>query len=122
MQPLTRKLLDDVRDSAAFIQSQTRGLSAAQYLNDRLVRQAVERNFEIIGEAVNRLRKIDAGTATLITDADRIVAFRNVLIHGYHMIDDAEVWRVVESSLPVLLRDVDALLAPPSGSAPPGGP
>jgi|ERR1700722_8050015 len=106
----TRKLLDDVRDAAEFIVDRTRGFSATDYENDRLVRQAVERNFEIIGEAVNRLRKIDPAVAARITEVDRIVAFRNVLIHGYHMIDDAEVWRVIEHSLPVLLGEVQEML------------
>ena len=113
MQPKTRKLLDDVRDAAAFILDQTRGLTSELYLRDRLRRQAVERNFEIIGEAVNLLRKSDPAVASQITDADRIVAFRNVLIHVYHLIDDAEVWRVIETSLPILLKEVEALLNDP---------
>ena len=97
MQIKTRKLLEDIRDAAAFVLDNTRGLSAAAYSANRLLRQAVERNFEIIGESVNRLRKLDPPVAVGITDADRIVAFRNVLIHTYHLIDDAEVWRVIGS-------------------------
>jgi len=111
MQSRTQKQLDDVRDAAAFILDRTRGFSAQSYENDRLLRQAVERNFEIIGEAINRLRKSDPTTALRISDADRIVAFRNTLIHGYHIIDDAEVWRVIVHSLPLLLEEVNALLA-----------
>lgn len=91
MPPKTQKLLDDIRDAAKFILDSTAGSSEAEYVADRLLRQAVERNFEIIGEAMGRLRKLDPGTASKITDADRIVAFRNVLIHGYHLIDDTEV-------------------------------
>ena len=90
MQHRTLKQLDDVRDAAAFILDRTRGLSGQAYENDRLLRQAIERNFEIIGEAMNRVRKDDPAVAAQITDADRIVAFRNVLIHGYHLIDHAE--------------------------------
>ncbi|HUB26980.1 MAG TPA: HepT-like ribonuclease domain-containing protein [Tepidisphaeraceae bacterium] len=110
MPPRTRKLLEDVSDAAAFILQQTRGFSASTYENDRLVRQAVERNFEIIGEAINRLRKENPAVASRISDIDQIVAFRNVLIHGYHLIDDAEVWRVIEHSLPVLHHEVQQLL------------
>jgi uncharacterized protein with HEPN domain len=111
MQPKTQKLLDDIRDAAAFILDRTRGLSAESYKNDRLLRQAVERNFEIIGEAVSRLRKSDPSVASGISNADHIVAFRNVLIHGYHLIDDTEVWRVIVQSLPILLREIEAILS-----------
>lgn len=122
MPPLTLKLLNDIRDAASFIRDRTRGFSEAQYSADRLVRQAVERNFEIIGEAMNRLRKADPATASQISDADRIVAFRNVLIHGYHMIDDAEVWRVISNSLPTLIAEVDSLISPPAAGASPANP
>lgn len=118
MPPRTRKLLDDIRDAAAFIVEQTKGLSAAAYEKDRLVRQAVERNFEIIGEAVNRLRKNDPAIAGRITNADRIVDFRNVLYHGYQNIDDAEVWRVITQSLPVLLAEIETALNLPAGGTP----
>ena len=111
MQPKTRKQLNDVKDAAAFILQHARGLTADAYKGNRLVRQAVERNFEIIGEAINRIRQGDPAVASQITDADRIVAFRNVLIHGYHLIDDDEVWRVIGNSLPILLKEVEQLLS-----------
>ena len=115
MQPKTSKQLNDIRDAASFILQQTKGRSAVQYKSDRLLRQAVERNFEIIGEAVNRIRQGDAAIAAQITDADKIVAFRNVLIHGYHLIDDDEVWRVIANSLPLLLSEVEAILSASGG-------
>ena len=110
MQPQTRKLLDDIRDAAAFIFDSTRGLTATTCTNNRLVRQAVERNFEIIGEAMNRLCKSDPAVASQITDFNRIVQFRNILIHGYRLIDDAEVWRVIRASLPILHNEVETVL------------
>lgn len=114
MQTRTQKLLDDVRDAAQFVLDRTTGLSAVAYENDRLLRQAVERNFEIIGEAINLIRKLDPTVASQITDADRIVRFRNVLIHGYHSIDHHAVWQVIAQSLPILLREVQTLLPPPA--------
>ena len=54
MHPRSPKLLEDVRDAAAFIREVTTGVSLAQYSANRLLRHAVERNFEIIGEAVKR--------------------------------------------------------------------
>ena len=75
-----------------------------------MLRQAVERNFEIIGEAIRRLEKDDPETAARITDYRRIIAFRNVLIHGYDVIDPAIVWSAVEVDLEPLLADVQVLL------------
>ena len=63
MHPRSPKLLEDVRDAAAFIREVTTGVSLAQYSANRLLRQAVERNFEIIGEAVRRLASQDPDTA-----------------------------------------------------------
>jgi uncharacterized protein with HEPN domain len=76
------KLLEDIRSAADFVKSVTQGVALERFRQDRLLRQAVERNFEIIGEAVRRLEKDDPDTAARITDYCRIIAFRNVLIHG----------------------------------------
>ncbi len=81
-----------------------------EFKKNRLLRQAVERNFEIIGEAMRRLEKDDPDTAARITDYRRIIAFRNVLIHGYDVIDPAIVWSAVEVDLAPLLADVQVLL------------
>jgi uncharacterized protein with HEPN domain len=45
-----------------------------------------------------------------VTEYRRIIAFRNILIHGYARVDDRLVWDVIESKLPTLSRDIDALL------------
>jgi uncharacterized protein with HEPN domain len=81
------------------------------YRRDRLLRQAVERNFEIIGEAVGRLAKVDPATAARIGQHTRIISFRNLLIHGYDLIDEAQVWEVIRLNLPTLEAEVTALLA-----------
>jgi uncharacterized protein with HEPN domain len=81
------------------------------YLDDRLLRRAVERSFEIVGEALSQLRKIDEPMATSISDYRKIIGFRNVLIHGYGTVDDELTWSIVEHDLPVLRRELDALLA-----------
>lgn len=67
-----------------------------------MVRSAVERQFEIIGEALNQLSKADRELAEKIPDLPRIVAFRNILIHGYATVDDALVWQVLTDRLPPL--------------------
>jgi uncharacterized protein with HEPN domain len=111
MQPRSPKLLEDIRDAAAFIREVTKGRSLADYGADRLLRQAIERNFEIIGEAIKRLALHDAETAARIDDYRQIIAFRNVLIHGYDLVDHALVWSTIESQIPTLLHDVETLLA-----------
>ena len=110
MHPRAPKLLEDIRNAADFVKTATLGVVLTQFKQDRLLRQAVERNFEIIGEAVRRLEKDDPDTTARIADYRRIIAFRNVLIHGYDVIDPAIVWSAVEDDLVPLLRDVQALL------------
>ena len=110
MHPRAPKLLEDIRSAADFVKTATDGLALQQFKQNRMLRQAVERNFEIIGEAMRRLEKDDPDTAARITDYRRIIAFRNVLIHGYDVIDPAIVWSAVEVDLAPLMTDVQALL------------
>jgi uncharacterized protein with HEPN domain len=115
MHARTPKLLEDVRDAAVFICEVTRDSTREQYSEDRLLRQAVERNFEIIGEAVKRISQHDPATASSISNAGQIIAFRNVLIHGYDLVDHSLVWNTVLTQLPVLLVQVQALLSKGTG-------
>lgn len=90
-----------------------RGKTPDDYRRERLLRQAVERNFEIIGEAMNRLTQHDPDTAARISKHRQIVDFRNVLIHGYDLIDHRIVWSTIDEEVPVLLAQVEALLNGP---------
>ncbi len=105
------KLLEDIRDAVAFVRHATDGKTLEDYRGDRLLRQAVERNFEIIGEAVGRLAKLDPATAAKIGEYQQIISFRNVLIHGYDLIDEAQVWGVIRLNLPTLEAEVTSILA-----------
>lgn len=105
----TLKTLEDIRDAASFVLAVTEK-KLEDYSADRLLRQAIERNFEIIGEAVGRLARDDPDTASRLSEHRRIVAFRNVLIHGYDLVDDELVWDTVKTKLPVLLSEVEGLL------------
>lgn len=104
------RALEDVQDAASFISEVTKDKTPDDYSKDRLLRQAVERIFEILGEAVGRLARIDSSISSRISEHTRIIAFRNVLIHGYDLVDDALVWDTVRTKLPVLLREVEELL------------
>lgn len=83
-----RKLLWDAQHTAERAERFTLGKSFADYQADEFLRSAVERQLEIIGEALNQLRRIDATTAAMIPEISRIVGFRNVLVHGYATVDN----------------------------------
>ena len=102
MHPKSPKLLEDVRAAADFVMAATREKSESEYLGEAVLRFAVERNFEIIGEALGRLARLDPDTAAQVSDLTRIIAFRNVLIHAYDHIDHRLVWRVIRADLPIL--------------------
>ena len=106
----TRKHLEDIRRAADLIRQFTAGKAFSHYSADALLRSAVERQFEIIGEALNRLAKADVGITSQIGDYQRIIAFRNILIHGYDAVDDQVVWDIVQGNLPTLHQQVVALL------------
>jgi uncharacterized protein with HEPN domain len=100
-----------MRQAAALIADFTTGLDYDTYAVDAMVRSAVERQFEVIGEALGQLAKLDPETAGRISDHRRIIAFRNILIHGYAGVDDMLVWDMVGTRLGDLRREVDELLA-----------
>ena len=94
-----RKLLWDAQQAAERISRFTSSKTFAHYEADEYFRSAVERQFEIIGEALRQLGRVDSATATAIPNASRIIAFRNVLIHGYASVDNRLVWGVIASNL-----------------------
>jgi uncharacterized protein with HEPN domain len=111
------KLLWDARQAAGRIAHITAGKTFADYVADDILRWAVERQFAIVGEALAVLRRLDPALADSIPDLARIIAFRNVLIHGYAGVDDRLVWGVVERDLEVLRPALARLLE--TGSDPP---
>lgn len=80
------------------------------YSSDDLLRSAVERKFEIIGEALSRIKKEDPTCLKKIRYHREIISFRNILIHGYDSIDDRIIWSVIQESLDDLLADASKLL------------
>ncbi len=106
----SKKLLYDIRQAATSLEQFTSGKEFGVYQADPMLRSAVERQFEFIGEALRRLSKEDPEVAARIREHQRIIAFRNVLIHAYAEVDHRIVWDVLQSKLPVLRRDVESLL------------
>ena len=110
MQLEVKKLLEDIRLSATEISKFTAGKTLEDYMNDSLLRRGVEREFEIIGEALNRLFRISADELKQISNYKHIISFRNILIHGYDIVEDPIVWDVITTDLPVLYDQVKILL------------
>jgi uncharacterized protein with HEPN domain len=80
----------------------------ADYKSNSMLQRAIERELEIIGEAMNRILIIEP--TINIGEARNIVDFRNRIIHGYDSIDDELVWRVIIEHLPKLKSEVGTLL------------
>jgi uncharacterized protein with HEPN domain len=110
MQLEVRKYLFDIQKACALISQFTAGKDLSAYSSDILLRSAVERQFEIIGEALSRMLKLDSALGARITASRQIVSFRNVLIHGYATILNDLVWEIIEAKLPILQQEVDQLL------------
>lgn len=110
MQRDVRAFLWDVRDAANAIEAFTADLNAEGYAGSSMVHSAVERKFEIIGEALSQLAKSSPELASKIPLLPQVVAFRNQLIHGYAQIDHDTVWEVIRNELPQLRLVVADLL------------
>jgi uncharacterized protein with HEPN domain len=104
-----RKSLFDIRDAIASIE---RFLGPQRnyysYMEDELLRSGVERKLEIIGEATNRVLKIDPKFP--IPSARKIVDTRNRVIHGYDSLDNETIWFIVVRHLPPLKAEVERML------------
>ncbi len=106
------KLLTDLQLAAAEIAGFTRDKKLEDYLDDRMLQLALEREFEIIGEALNRLERIDENRlATYIPEYRRIIGFRNIIAHGYDVIDDATLWDIATNRIPQLKQQIESYLA-----------
>ncbi len=103
------KLLYDIERAARLVLRFVSGKSESDYETDVLLRSAVERQFEIIGEATNRLHKANPALAAQIDNYPKIISFRNQLIHSYDLVSNSVVWNIVENDLPLLREDVRCL-------------
>jgi uncharacterized protein with HEPN domain len=110
MRPEAKKFLYDIQQATERVTEFCSGKDFATYANDPMLRSAVERQFEVIGEALRQLSAKDPATANRITGFHQVISFRNILIHGYAQIDDSIVWDIVGTKLPLLAREVRSLL------------
>ncbi len=104
-----RKYILDIIEAAQDIEQFVSGKTFEDYSSDILIKAAVERKFEIIGEALNRIQRWSPDTVEQIRNYRKIIAFRNILAHGYDIVSDPIVWDIVESNLDQLLEDAKTL-------------
>ncbi len=100
-----------MQEACSLIRQFTEGKHYSDYAGDMACKSAVERQFITLGEALNRLHKIDSEIAGGIPAQRDIVNFRNVLVHGYDRVEDAVVWGIVKKYLPELAQTVTCLMA-----------
>lgn len=108
----TDTCLRDIRDSAQAIEDYTQGITEDQFRHDRMRQDAVIRRIEIMGEASNRIMKIDADYATNFSEVPltKIYAIRNKVAHGYDGINLDVVWDTATRSIPPLRHVLDTVI------------
>jgi uncharacterized protein with HEPN domain len=105
-----KAFLYDIQQAAQHLQEFAKGKKLEDYSSDVLLRSAIERQFEIVGEALSQLAKSNLEVAAQISEYRRIISFRNILVHGYAKVDDRVVWNVLQEKLPTLQVEVEKLL------------
>jgi uncharacterized protein with HEPN domain len=104
------KYLYDMLSSCRFLLEFTQGRTVKDYKKERAFRSAIERELQIIGEALLQLDHAFPQVAEKIAEHRNIIGFRHVLVHGYDNLDPATVWNVIEVKLPALEKQLSALL------------
>jgi uncharacterized protein with HEPN domain len=110
MQRDPRKYLFDMLDRAQFVTELLRTKSLDDLMNDRVLRSAVERELSILGEALMQLNSVAPDLAHQIDQWREIIGFRNVLVHGYGVLNMQTIWETVRDDLPRLIQQVESLL------------
>lgn len=109
MQHKTKMYLLDIQNSIDSINEYLgKDGNFHSYESNKQLRRAVEREIEIIGEAVNRILKLDPEID--ISDSRRIVNLRNLVIHAYDSVDNVIIWGIIDNDLPLLRNQVSELL------------
>ena len=110
MEEKIKKWLFDIKLSIDEIDSyfENRNKDFLEYRKDLILKRAIERNLEIIGEAVNRIIKVKPDID--ISNAKSIISLRNFIIHSYDRISDENIWGIIYKHLPILKNDIEKLL------------
>jgi uncharacterized protein with HEPN domain len=113
MERNTNTYLYEIIQSCQNIKQFTADIDFSTYENNLLVKSAVERQFIIIGEALNRIKNLDQSMCNQIPQVERIIGFRNILVHGYDIVSDQLVWQIVQAHLSELIDICHQLLGSP---------
>ena len=105
-----RQHLYDIQQAGIAVKTFVAGRTFDDYATNEMLRSGVERKFEIIGEALNRIARDAPQVLQQIRGYRDVISFRNILVHGYDSIDDRIVWAIIEDELDQLLEDVGKLL------------
>jgi uncharacterized protein with HEPN domain len=104
------KFLYDIKlaidDIESYFDTETRTFD--NYTKNSLLKRAIERNLEIIGEAINRLLKDDPSLP--IENAKKIIGLRNQIIHGYDSVSDENIWGIIMIHLPKLKSEINSMI------------
>lgn len=103
-------LVMDAIMAAEQVQEFVAGKTLDDYLAEKMLRSAVERQFLILGEALSVLRQTAPEVAATIETLPQAIGFRNVVVHGYASIDNPLVWTTAQTRVPALLGQLRAVL------------
>jgi uncharacterized protein with HEPN domain len=82
-----------------------------KYRENLMLKRAVERNLEIIGEAMNRIITRDSSFENKITNSKSIISLRNQVIHSYDNISDENIWSILITHLPILKVEIEIIIS-----------
>lgn len=105
-----KKLHEDILRSIQEIESFCHGKTFHDFQEDRGLQLIIERELEIIGEALARLRRDHPTLADRIHNIHKIVGLRNVLAHGYDILEHEILWDIVENKISVLKHDIQRIV------------
>lgn len=109
MQHKKQKLIYDVLYAIEEIESFIDHKSLMDFVGDRFLQAAIERKIEIIGEALRRLCSIDQTVAENISDVERIIGMRNIIAHGYDVVEPEIIWTAIEKHIPILKEEISKI-------------
>ncbi len=98
--------VDDAIEACELIAQFIEGMREEDFYTDAKTKAAVEREIEIIGEALNRIKAIDSNMLSRIDNWREIIGFRNVIAHGYDVVEDEIVWESITNDIPLLTNQL----------------
>ena len=110
MQPEIQKYLYDICQACETLLDFIRDKSLQDYDAELLLRSGVERQLMIIGEALNQAYKLDPALSGSVSNIREIINLRNVIVHGYAIVENETIWGIIEDDLPQVYKEVQMLL------------